>query len=140
MHSDLPSGCEYIYLIRIIFFWEVWKNYVSVLFLTFSLSVQLNHSWGYHLGVLPVSIIRWQVEIGNYYTRFSRVSKSKSALLFCNYGTVVFYFVCWMVLTVFICGSRQLNFRCKNTKSSLIFHVVSKISTTCMRIVFLNCH
>ena len=122
LHSDLPSVCEYIYLIRIIFFSAVWKVYVSVLFLTCSLSVQLNHWWGHHLGVLPVSITQWQVEIGNFYTRFSRVSKSKSALLFCNYGTIAFHFVCWMVLTVFICGGRQLNLRCKNTKSSLIFH------------------
>ena len=45
----------------------------------------------------------------NFYTRFFRVSKLKSALLLCNYCTIALYFVCCMVSYLFICGSMELN-------------------------------
>ena len=81
-----------------------------------------------------------RVEIGDSsHTRFSRVSKSKSALLLCYYCTVPFYFVCCMALTLFICGDVELNPGPKNTKSyyfslchwnlnSLSVHDFSKLS------------
>ena len=118
----------------------MWKVYFSILFLHFSLSVQLIRSWGHHLGVMPVSIIQWHVEIGIFHTRFSGVSKSRSALLLCNYCTIAFYFVCCKALTLFICGDVDLNPGPKNTKSlyyfslchwnlnSLLAHGFSKLS------------
>lgn len=56
----------------------------------------------HHLGVMSVDIIQWGVEIRIFHTRFSRVFKSRSVLLLCNYCTIVFYFVCCMALTLFI--------------------------------------
>ena len=46
----------WIYLTKIMIFSAVSKVYLSILFFNFSLSVQLNHSWSHHLGVMPVSI------------------------------------------------------------------------------------
>ena len=53
--------------------------------------------------VMHFSITQWRVEIGVFHTRFSEVSKSRSALLLCNYCTIAFYFVCYMALTLFSC-------------------------------------
>ena len=90
---------------------------------------------------MRVSITQWRVEIGIFYTRFSRVSKSRSALLLCNYCTIAFYFACCIALTLFICGEVELNPRSKNTKSyyyfalchwnlnSLSAHDLSKLSS-----------
>ena len=74
-------------------------------------------SWGHHLGVIPVSITQWRAEIGIFLTTFSRVSKSRSALLICNYCTIAFYAVCCMTSTLFICGDVESNPGPKNTKS-----------------------
>ena len=110
------------------------------MFLLFSLSIQLNRYWGHHVGVMPVTITQLPVEIGIFYTRFSRVSKSRSALLLCSYCTIAFYFVCCKALTLFICGEVELNSWPKNTKScyyfslchwnlsSLLAHEFSKLS------------
>ena len=99
----------------------MWKVCLSILFLNFSLSAQLNRSWGHHLGAMPVSISQCCVEIGIFYTIFSRVSKSKSGILLYNYCTIAIYFVCWIALNVFICGDMELNPGPKNTKSSYKF-------------------
>ena len=107
----------WIYLTRIIIFSAVRKVYLSILFLHFSPSVQSNRSWGHDLGVMPVSIIQWRVEIGIFHTRFSKVSKWRSAVLLCNYCTIAFYFVCCMALTLFIYGDLELNPGLRNTKS-----------------------
>ena len=48
-----------MYFTRTIIFSEVWKVYHSILFLNFSLPVQLNRSWGHHFGVMSVSITQW---------------------------------------------------------------------------------
>lgn len=111
------------YLTRIIIFSAEWNVYLWNLFLSFSLSAQLNCSWGYHLGAMLVlvSITQWRVELGIFYTRFFRVSKLKSALLLCNYCTIALYFVCCMVSYLFICGSMELNLWPKITKSSYDF-------------------
>ena len=37
----------------------------------------------------------------NFYIRFSRASKSRPAVLLCNYCTVPFYFVCCMALILY---------------------------------------
>ena len=116
MHNDSLSGFEYTWT-RIIIFSAVRKVYLSILFLHFSLSVQLNCSEGHHLGVMPVSITQWPAEIGMFHTIFLRVSKSRSALLLCNYCTIEFHFVCCMALTLFIWGDVELNLGSKNTKS-----------------------
>ena len=105
----------WIYLTTIIIFSAVRKFYISVLFLHVSLSVQLNRSWD--LSVMPVSITQWRVGIWIFYTRFFRVSKSRSALLLCNYWTIAFYFGCCMALTLFICGDVELKPEPKKTKS-----------------------
>ena len=107
----------WIYLTRIIIFSAVRKVYLSILFLHFSPSVQSNRSWGHDLGVMPVSIIQWRIEIGIFHTRFSKVSKWRSALLLCNYCTIAFYFVCCMALTLFIYGDVGLKLGLRNTKS-----------------------
>ena len=107
----------WVCLTKIMIFSAVRKVYLSILFLYFSLSVQLNRSWGHHLGVMLVSITKWRVEIGIFHTRFSRLSTSRSALLLCNYCTIAFYFVCCMALTLFICCDVELNPGPKNTKS-----------------------
>ena len=99
----------------------MWNVYLWILFLSFSLSAQLNCSWGYHLGAMLVSITQWRVELGIFYARFFRVSKLKSALLLCNYCTIPFYFVSCMVSSLFICGGMELNLWPKITKSSYDF-------------------
>ena len=99
----------------------MWKVYLLISFLHFSLSVQLNRSRGHHLGVMPVSITQWCLEIGIFHTRFSRVSNSRSTLLLCNFCTTGFYFVCCVILTLFISGDVELNPGPKNTKSSSYF-------------------
>ena len=93
------------------------KVYLSILFLHFSLSVQLNRSWGYYLRVIHFSITQWRTEIRIFHTRFSRVSKLRSELLLCNYCTIACYFICCMALTLFIWGVVELNPGPKNTKS-----------------------
>ena len=106
--------------------------------LTFFVVSTIKSLWGHHLGVMPVSIPQWRVEIGIFHTRFSRVSKSRSTLLY-NYCTIAFYFVCYMALTLFICDDVELNPGHKNTKSyhfslrywnlnSLLTHDFSKLS------------
>ena len=70
---------------------------------------------------MPVSITQWRVEIGIFHDRFSKVSKSRSALLLCNYCTIAFYIVCCMTLTSFICGDVELKPGPKNTKSFYYF-------------------
>ena len=45
------------------------------------------------------------------------VSKSRSALLLCNYCKIEFHFVCCMALTLFTWGDAELNPGSKNTKS-----------------------
>ena len=70
MHNDSLSGFEYTWT-RIIIFSAVRKVYLSILFLHFSLSVQLNCSEGHHLGVMPVSITQWPAEIGIFLTIIS---------------------------------------------------------------------
>ena len=106
--------------------------------LTFFIVSTIKSLWGHHLGVMPVSIPQWRVEIGIFHTRFSRVSKSRSTLLY-NYCTIAFYFVCYMALTLFICDDVELNPGHKNTKSyhfslrywnlnSLLTHDFSKLS------------
>ena len=116
-----------IHLTRIIIFSAVLKVFLSILFENFSLSVQLNRAWNHHLSVMPVSITHWCVEIEIFYTRFSRVSKSKSVLLLWKYCTIVFCFVCCMALTLFTCGDVELNPRPKHTKSSYNFSKLSII-------------
>ena len=126
---------DVIYLTRIIIFSAVQNVYLSILFLHFSLSVQLGSLSRcyacYHYSMVGRN--------RNFYTRLSRVSKSRSALLLCNYCTLAFYFVCCMALTLFICGNVELNPRPKNTKSyhfalchwnfnSLPSHDLSKLS------------
>ena len=71
---------------------------------------------------MPVSITQWRVEIGIFHTRFSRVSKSRSALILCNHCTITFYFVCCMALALFTCGDVELNPGPKNTKSYYFSH------------------
>ena len=61
------------------------------------------------------------VEIEIFYTRFSNVFKSWSALFFCNYCTIAFYFLCCIALTLLICGDVKLNAGPKNAKFSLFF-------------------
>ena len=73
--------------------------------------------WVHHLGVMPVSITQWRVEIRIFRTRLSWISKSSPALLSCNYCTIAFYFVCYMTLTLFICGNVELNLGTPKTKS-----------------------
>ena len=70
---------------------------------------------------MPVSITQWREEIGIFHTRFSRVSKLRSALLLCNYCTIGFYFVCCMASTLFIYRDLELNPLPKNTKFSYYF-------------------
>ena len=129
----------WIYLTRIIIFSAVSKFCLSVLFLNFSLSVQLNCSWGHHFGVMPVSITQWHVEIGFFYTRFSKVSKSRSAPLLQKYCTIAFYFVCCMTLTLFICGDVKLNPRPENTES-YYFSLCHWNSTALLLMILLNYH
>ena len=107
----------WICLAKIIIFSAVRKVYLSILFLHFSLSVKLNRSWGHHLGVMLVSITKWRVEVRIFHTRFSRLSKPRSALLLCNCCTIAFYFVCCVALTFFICCDVELNPGPNNTKS-----------------------
>ena len=107
--------------------------------LTFFTVSTTNRSWGNHLGVMPVSITQWRVEIGIFHTRFSRVSKSRSVLLLCNYCTIAFYFVCYNGLNFIHLWWREPNPGPKNTKfyyfpfchwnfSSLPAHDFSKLS------------
>ena len=70
---------------------------------------------------MPVSITPWHVKIGIFCTRFSRVPKSRSAVLLCNYCTKAFYFVCCTDLTLFVCGDVELNPGPKNTRTSYNF-------------------
>ena len=128
----------WIYLTRIIISSAERKVYP----LHFSLSVRLNRSWGHHLAVMPVGITEWLAEIGIFHTRFSRISKSRSALLLCDYCTIVFHFVCCMVLTLFICGDVELNPGPKNIRSYYFSHshVLTGISTVLLLITFLNYH
>ena len=72
------------------------NNYNSILFLNISQSVQLNRSWGHHLGFMPVSITQWHIEIRIFYTRFCRASKSRSVLLLCNYCAIAFILFCML--------------------------------------------
>ena len=119
MRNDSFSGCEYI--------WQELQSFLQCerftfqFFLKSSLSIQLNSSWSHYLGVMPVSITQWRLEIGIFYTRLSRVSKSWSALLLCNSCTIAFYFVCYMVLTLIICGDVELSPGPENNKSSYNF-------------------
>ena len=125
----------WIYLTRIMIFSAVRKVYLSIVFLHFPLPVQWNRSWGHHLGVIPVSITQWRIEIGIFHTRFSRVSKSRFALSFCNYCTIAFYFVYCMALTLFICGDSELNPGIKKL-NLIISHFATKISTVFLLITF----
>ena len=93
----------------------MWKVYLSILFLHFSLSVRLN------LCVIAVNISQWCVKIGIFHTRFSSASILKSTLLLCRYCTIAFYFVCCMALTLFICGEVELNPWPKSNKSCYYF-------------------
>ena len=68
----------------------------------FTVSTIKSFMRSHHLGVMSVDIIQRGVEIRIFHTRFSRVFKSRSVLLLCNYCTIVFYFVCCMALTLFI--------------------------------------
>ena len=132
----------WIFLTRIIIFSVVWKIYLSILFLKFSLSVQSNRSWGHHLGVIPVSITQWHLEIEIFYTRFFRVSKSRSALLLYNYCTIAFYYVCCIAVTLFICVEVELNPgpNPKTINLHIIFHLVAWISRAFLLIIFLIYH
>ena len=91
------------YLTKIIIFSAMWK----VLFLP---------SWCF-----ACKITQWWVETGIFILDFPGVSKSKSALLLCNYCATAFYSVCCMALTLFICGDVELNPGPKNTKSPYYF-------------------
>ena len=84
--------------------------------LTFFTVSTTNRSWGNHLGVMRVSITQWRVEIGTFHTRFPRVSKSRSALLLCNYCTIAFYFVCCNGLNFIHLWWCEPNLGPKNTK------------------------
>ena len=114
--QDVKMSDKYIWQELLSF--QQCKRLPLILFLNFSLSVQLNGSWGYHLGVMPVSITECRVDTGIFCTRLPRVSKSLSALLLSNYCTIAVYFVSCMALTLFICGDMELNPGPKNTKSS----------------------
>ena len=114
-------------------------HFFTISSLHFLLSVQSTCSWGHHLAVMPVSIIKWRAEIGIFHTRFSRVSNWRFALLLYNYWSIAFHFVCCMALTLFICGNVELNPASKNTQSyyfslfhwnlkSLPAHAFSKLS------------
>ena len=50
--------------------------------------------WLYFIFIIAKweSPVQWRAEIGIFHTRFSRVSKLRSALLLCNYRTLTFYF------------------------------------------------
>ena len=91
----------WIYLTRSTIFSAVRKVYLSVLFLHFSLSVQLNHSWDHHLDVMSVSITQWRVEIGIFHNRFSRVFKSQQPS--CNTPQFWYDMSLWNLLTFFLC-------------------------------------
>ena len=85
-------------------------------------------------GFIPVS--QWCVELGIFYTRLSRVSKSRSALLLCNYCTIAVYFVCCMALTLFICGDVKLNPDPRTLNLLIYFHFVTAISTAFLPMIF----
>ena len=64
------------------------------------------------------------------------VSKSRSALLLCNYCAIAFYSVCCMALTLFIRGDVELNPGPENT-NLIISHFVTGNLTVFLLLTFL---